>query len=291
LQEGTVLTRGDHKEALSAWIGKAMASGFATDEDLAPDEPIDPAMLKSSADALLGTFHPTFGAPTLEETGKQLQSEVDQAPKELLNEVASLVEQVIAQMKKTRSAANYAEFLKSSKGQAMEPLVAHQRQVSALAALLLMSSGEATMDEISDLGTAGLIHDLGLNEITLSMRDQHIVAMDTDYSAPELLVYRRHPEIAVDKMREKKVHLSPDTVKIIEQHHENWDGSGFKGLAGPQIVRGARALRIADDLVGWMSNLMNSGNLLDAHAELSKRAGIYDPEFMRLLGESLAQHG
>src|SRR2546430_624075 len=65
LQEGTILTRGEHKEALSAWIGKGMA-GFASDETLAPDEPIDPAALKSSADALLGTFHPTFGAPTLE---------------------------------------------------------------------------------------------------------------------------------------------------------------------------------------------------------------------------------
>jgi response regulator RpfG family c-di-GMP phosphodiesterase len=288
LQEGMTLTRSEHKEALSRWIGQGM-TGFATDEDLAPDEPIDPAALKSSADALLGTFHPTFGAPTLEETGKQYSTEVDNGPKELLTEVATLVEQVIAQMKKSKSATNYAEFLKNSKGAAMDSLVAHQRQVSALAALLMMSTGEATMDELADLGTAGLIHDMGLNEITLSLRDQHIVGMDTEFTPPEMLIYRRHPEIAVDKMKEKKVHLTPDTVKLVEQHHENWDGSGFKGLSGPQITRGARCLRIADDIVSWMNNLMNSGQMVDAHAALLKRGEHYDPNLMRLLGEALAQ--
>jgi response regulator RpfG family c-di-GMP phosphodiesterase len=289
LQQGTVLTRGEHKEALSAWIGKSMV-GIGSDEDLGPDEPIDPDALKSSADALLGTFHPTFGAPVLEETGKQLASEVEAGPKELLNEVAVLVEQVIAQMKKSRSASAYAEFLKTSKGAAMDPLVAHQRQVSALAALLLMSTGEATMDELSDLGAAGLIHDLGLNDITLSLRDQHLVGMDTDFSSSETLVYRRHPDLAIDQIKAKKVQLTPAAIQIVQQHHENWDGSGFKGLSGQQIARSARALRIADDLVGWMSNLMNSGSLLEAHADLSKRgASLYDPNIMRVLGESLAQ--
>lgn len=289
LQEGTILTRSEHKGALSAWLGKSMV-GIASIGDIEPDEPIDPAALKGSADALLGTFHPTFGAPVLEESGKQYATEIEAAPKELLTEVATLVEQVIAQMKKSRSAAAYAEFLKQSKGAAMDPLVAHQRQVSALGALLLMSSGQATMDELSDLGTAGLIHDMGLNNITLTLRDRHLVGMDTDFSPPEVLVYRRHPDLALDQMKAKKVHLTPGTVLIVEQHHENWDGSGFRGLAGEQISRGARALRIADDLVGWMSNLMNSGNLIDAHADIGKRgSSIYDPTFMRLLGESLAQ--
>src|ERR1041385_4186298 len=60
LLDTMILSRSDQRDELTAWIGKSMAF-IATDEDLAPDDPIDPLALRSSADALLGTFHPTFG--------------------------------------------------------------------------------------------------------------------------------------------------------------------------------------------------------------------------------------
>ena len=44
-------------------------------------------------------------------------------PKDLLTEVAELLEQVLSQVKKARSAANYLELLKKSKGNAADPLV------------------------------------------------------------------------------------------------------------------------------------------------------------------------
>ncbi|HUP56162.1 MAG TPA: HD domain-containing phosphohydrolase [Bdellovibrionota bacterium] len=263
---------------LTAWIGKAM--GTRIDESLLPGDPIDPEALTTAAGALVGMFHPRFESRTLEDGTAPENSK-------LLNEAADLVEQIVSQLKNTRSAAAYSELLQQARASGSDPLISHERQVSALAVIVLMNSESASMDDLSDLGTAGLVHDLGLNEITRDLRDRHLSGQESNFTVPEKLIYLRHPELALDKLKERKIKISPSVSQIILQHHENWDGSGFKGVKWENICRGARALRIADELVAWMSNSANSGGLVEAFAEVSKSKDVLDPVLLKALGASL----
>jgi hypothetical protein len=279
-----LLTNDECKDALAAWIGNAMSSA-AFKYGAAPEAPMDKGVLKSTAGALLGTFHPKFAAGRAPHGVKE--QEAPPKGKDLLQEAAELVEQVLSQIKKSKSAAAYQELLQRSKGTGTDPLIAHQRQVSAMSALLLMNVGTASMDDLSDLGTAGLVHDLGLAEITQSLRERHLIGEDLAFNPSEKLIYLRHTDLAVDRLKAQSFRVTPQVLQIIQQHHESWDGSGFKGLPGPQTCAPARALRIADDLVAWMSNDKNSGNLVDAQVELSKRGPIYDPAILQALRDSL----
>jgi HD-GYP domain-containing protein (c-di-GMP phosphodiesterase class II) len=268
------------RDELTRWIGQE-ASKFLETPTLETNEPISPSALTGTAELLLSP---------LEQPTQNPYGEIDPGDsRELLSDVSTLVEQVVLRFKQTRSAKDYEALLRESKGATLDPLQTHQRQVSALSVVILMSSGVATMEELSELATAALVHDLGMNEITLSIRDRHVVGMDDEFNPSEKLIHLRHLELGLERLKARKIKLTPGAAQIILEHHENWDGTGFRGTPGPQICRPARALRIADDLVSWVSNIMNAGGLPGAYADLKRRASHYDPELMASLGEALGE--
>jgi HD-GYP domain-containing protein (c-di-GMP phosphodiesterase class II) len=278
VQFDALLTQESQRDALTQWMGRAV-NGIIDVRDAGPDQALDSKQLEGTANVLIGSLEEATKSPYGDETPDA---------RNLLSDVSTLVEQVVVQFKKARSAKDYEELLRASRGNALDPLQQHQRQVSAMSVMIMMSSGAATMNELADLGAAGLVHDLGLGEITLSIRDRHVVGMDGDLSSSEKLVHLRHTDLTLARLKARGIKLSPGALEIITKHHENWDGTGFKGITGPNIPRAARALRIADDLVSWMSNIMNfSGGLFGSFAELVGRTGMYDPELMASFGKSM----
>ena len=132
------------------------------------------------------------------------------------------------------------------------------------------------MDDLSDIAAAGLIHDLGLKEITKELADSHIKEI-RKLSNQEKLVYMRHIDLTLERLKKEKLSITPGVQRIIELHHENWEGSGFKGFMGNKIYRPARLLRIADDLVSLIQNQSNQMGFSSALELLTKETGAYDP--------------
>jgi HD-GYP domain-containing protein (c-di-GMP phosphodiesterase class II) len=202
----------------------------------------------------------------------------------LLSDVTKVVSDLILQVKKNPSLSTYEQVLKATT-ESKDPLTAHNYQVSGMSALIMMSVGAANMDEVVDTGVAGLLHDMGLADISQQLTELHLSGKDMPNPAA-MIAYMRHIEIAVEKYTTNKQNISPGARRIIELHHENMDGSGFKGATGGQIYRPARVLRIADDLCILLTNkkkpktMIESLNFMKECGGVNSGEPIYDTEIL-----------
>jgi HD-GYP domain-containing protein (c-di-GMP phosphodiesterase class II) len=92
--------------------------------------------------------------------------------------------------------------------------------------------------ELICIGTAALIHDIGLLEMPL-------VTKSIKRNQQEELLWREHPKYGYYILKE--LGFPDEIIDIVQYHHENWDGSGYpKGLSGKQIPIGARILSVCE---------------------------------------------
>ena len=95
--------------------------------------------------------------------------------------------------------------------------------------------------DVSRLGMAATLHDIGKARIPLSILDKP-GRLDPD----EEEIIRRHPAIGYDLLKGVPG-ISPEILDGVRHHHEYLDGSGYPdGLAGSQISDLVRLLTIAD---------------------------------------------
>ncbi|MDP3428594.1 MAG: HD domain-containing protein [Humidesulfovibrio sp.] len=124
--------------------------------------------------------------------------------------------------------------------EARDPYLAgHQARVTDLA---LAISGELGLvpDELEILRIAALLHDIGKVYVPADFLNRPGVLREEEFS-----VIKMHPEVGYDILK----NLGEDwpVATIIRQHHERMDGSGYpQGLAGDDIVPGARIIAVAD---------------------------------------------
>lgn len=120
----------------------------------------------------------------------------------------------------------------------------HARRVAQLA----RSTGERLglrAHELRDVYLGALLHDVG----KLGFPDRMLARPVSVYTSEEQARYRQHPA-------EGEALLLPLTqlagaARIVRQHHERVDGQGFpEGLAGEQILLGARIVAACSDLDG-----------------------------------------
>ena len=123
----------------------------------------------------------------------------------------------------------------------------HSVRVSCFASILGRLCGLSD-DQLERLEQAALFHDIG--KIATPER---ILNKRGKLEPDEFEVIKKHPEWG-----EKIVQSIPflrDRAKIIRQHHENYDGSGYPdGLKGEEISLEARILRIVDAYDALTSN-------------------------------------
>ncbi len=96
-------------------------------------------------------------------------------------------------------------------------------------------------EELSLLGLAGMLHDVG--KVTLPER----ILRGPELLSPEEhdLHVRSHPVVGAELV--SRVDGLEPTVAWIRHSHENWDGSGYPdGLRGDAIPSGARILHVAE---------------------------------------------
>jgi len=116
----------------------------------------------------------------------------------------------------------------------------HAINVTILALMLGKQLG-LDKQQMEDLGTGALFHDLGYSEIP-----DKILLKKEALNRAELNFFQMHPEYGV-RQAEQIGTIPSEAVRVIEQHHEMIDGSGYpKGLREHQISELAQIVAIVN---------------------------------------------
>lgn len=118
----------------------------------------------------------------------------------------------------------------------------HHVNVAVLSILTADQLG-ATLSDIIDLGTAAMLHDIGMSD----SRE----AWDADVRlAPKVFdtTIRQHPERGHERIKQIPG-MAADVARIVREEHERLDGTGYpEGLSGDEIDPGARIVAVSDTL-------------------------------------------
>lgn len=124
-------------------------------------------------------------------------------------------------------------------------LFSHCVNVSILAILI----GEALgypKEELNLIGTAALVHDLGMMKVPNKIWKKNGV-LDPE----ELKLIKNHPLYGVEMLKD----FPEEILSIVKEHHEKYDGSGYpQGLKGEDIAFKARIVGLADVYDACISN-------------------------------------
>jgi diguanylate cyclase len=223
----------------------------------------------SQTDAGMGLLSISFGWDTKydesEDISKILKKAEDYMYKNKLLESPSLRNATVQTILKTL-------YEKSPREEA------HSKRVSELCVLIgkCMKLHER---EISNLKTAGLLHDIGKIVLQDDVLDKPGKLSGTEWSE-----MKRHPEIGY-RILFNTSELSESAEAILE-HHERWDGKGYpKGLSGESITMAARIIALADayDAMTCERTYKPVINRDEAILEIGKHAGFqFDPEIAQV---------
>ena len=150
----------------------------------------------------------------------------------------------------------------------------HQRRTTDLSLAIAREMG-LDEHEMKGLQMAGLIHDMGKISVP-----GEILSKPGGLNDAELQLIKRHPQVAYDILNQIDFPWPVD--KIVLQHHEKFDGSGYpQGLSGTDILLASRILCVADVVETMETHRPYRPSLgRDAALEeiIKNRGILYDPD-------------
>ena len=150
----------------------------------------------------------------------------------------------------------------------------HQQRVANLARAIAEEMG-LPQEQTEGLYMAGIIHDLGKLSIPTD-----ILSKPTRLSELEFALIKTHPQAGYDIV--KDIEFPWPVAKIVLQHHEKLDGSGYPfGLRKDEILLESRILTIADVVEAIASDrpYRPAIGMEAALEEISSHRGrMYDPD-------------
>ena len=119
-------------------------------------------------------------------------------------------------------------------------IIRHNNNVSEISARIAEELNLNTL-EISIIRCAAIYHDIGKGLI-----NQNILYKREKLTAEEFEIIKKHAIVGANFVKKNK-HLKQFS-KLILLHHENYDGTGYFGVAGESIPLASRVIRSADYL-------------------------------------------
>jgi PAS domain S-box-containing protein/putative nucleotidyltransferase with HDIG domain len=163
----------------------------------------------------------------------------------------------------------------------------HQRRVTRLAIAIAIEIG-LSEDQIQGISLAGLIHDIGKISVP-----GEILSKPGAMSENELSIIRDHAKVGHDIL--KPIDFPWPIARIVQQHHERMDGTGYPGgISGEDILIEARIMAVADVVEAMASHRPYRPALgIDvALEEISKNRGLlYDSKVVDACLELIKNKG
>lgn len=123
----------------------------------------------------------------------------------------------------------------------------HSRRVTDEAVRLAENLG-CTQKEIESIRIASVLHDVG----KIAVPDS-ILLKEGKLTEEECMIIKNHPTIGENIL--KPITLLADERKIVQCHHERWDGKGYPlGLKGEEIPLLARVMAVVDAFDAMTNN-------------------------------------
>ena len=148
----------------------------------------------------------------------------------------------------------------------------HQRRVTKLACTIGEEMG-LSRDQIEGLRMSGELHDIGKIHVPAE-----ILSKPGQISEAEYAIIKTHSQVGHDIL--KTIEFPWPVAKIVLQHHERMNGSGYPGgLKGKDILLEAKILAVADVIEAMATHrpYRPALSIEDALAEISKNRGtLYD---------------
>lgn len=159
----------------------------------------------------------------------------------------------------------------------------HSDSVSLLCEKIGIALG-MDKEDVRELKTAGLMHDIGKIAIELSILDKPGKLTPT-----ERIEIERHPELGYQILR--SISEFAKIAEYVLAHHERFDGTGYPGkLRGEDIPFEARIIAIADSYHAMISDRPYRKALSKEEAvqEIQRFSGIqFDPKIAKLFVEKV----
>ena len=163
----------------------------------------------------------------------------------------------------------------------------HQQRVSQLAVHIAQELN-LPQNKIEGIRVASLVHDIGKISVPAE-----ILNKPTKLSEIEFNLIKDHSQIGHNIL--KSIEFPWPIEKIVLQHHERLDGSGYpQGLKGDRILLEAKIMGVADVVEAMSSHRPYRPALgIDAALEeISKNKGIlYDPEVVDICIRLIREKG
>ncbi len=161
----------------------------------------------------------------------------------------------------------------------------HVKRVAEMSRELALELGMSE-EEAATLYAAAPLHDVGKVGIP-----DAILNKDEALTEEEWIIMKTHTSIGKSILEQSKRPVLQAAAVIAEQHHENWDGSGYpNGLAAEDIHIFARIVSIADVVDALCSErCYKSAWEIDAVLEYmqQQRGRKFDPQLLDLLIENV----
>ena len=150
----------------------------------------------------------------------------------------------------------------------------HQKRVTNLACAIAKEMG-LPEEKIEGIRVAGTLHDIGKIHLP-----SEILSKPARLNEMETGLLQTHPRVSYEILKE--IEFPWPVAKIILQHHERMNGSGYpQGLSGDEILLEARILAVADVVEAMSSHRPYRPALgIDKALEhiLKNRGTLYDPQ-------------
>lgn len=153
----------------------------------------------------------------------------------------------------------------------------HSKRVTRLALEIGEEMG-LSVDDLEVLQLGGLLHDIGKIGVP-----EYILDKPGRLTEEEYALIKKHPEKGAEIL--VPIRAYHGAIPVVAQHHEQFGGQGYpRGLAGGEIVLGARILAVADVFDALNSNRpYRQGWEIDkVISYLEEKAGShFDPEVVK----------